>query len=161
MGTVPPFWYLAWGLGLGSQAAIFETMSAADMNLLIVGGYIAGRLIELAFHGLADCGLFSWRPFDAYFRLITGRRNPCLILLTVGWLAGRPDLGLYWVAVWTALSSLILLLRLTYALVLRVRNGRLQSWLRDSERAQRVHPRAYRTFSATQQAYRSASGGNA
>ncbi len=148
----PPFWYLAWGMGLAATAPVFESVSLATINYLIFGGYIAGRVIEGAFHALGACGLFSWRPFDAYFRLITARRNPCLILLTVGWLLGRPDLGLCWVALWTAGSSGILLLRLLQATWVRCRGEALQSWLANSNAATQ-HPTAFRTFSATRAAY--------
>ena len=33
----------------------------------------------------------AWRPFDSFFRLITARRNPNLLLLTGACLFGRPD----------------------------------------------------------------------
>lgn len=148
----PPFWYLAWGMGLAATVPVFESFSLATINYLIFGGYIAGRVIEGAFHSLGNCGLFSWHPFDAYFRLITGRRNPCLILLTVGWLLGRPDLGLLWVALWTAASSFILLLRLLQATWVRSRGEPLQSWLASTDAATQ-HPKAFRTFSATRAAY--------
>ncbi|MGI9325822.1 MAG: CDP-alcohol phosphatidyltransferase family protein [Pseudomonadales bacterium] len=148
----PPFWYWAWGMGLVTTAPVFESISLTTINYLIFGGYIAGRVIEGAFHSLASCGLFSWRPFDAYFRLITGRRNPCMILLTVGWALGRPDLGLLWVALWTAASSFILLLRLLQAAWIRSRSEPLQSWLASTDAATQ-HPRAFSTFSATRAAY--------
>ena len=48
--------------------------------------------------------IHCWRPIDSYFRTITARRNPNLILLTLGTLAGRPDIGLVLVAAWTACS---------------------------------------------------------
>ena len=118
-----------------------------------MGGYIGGRLVEGAFHALGTCDIFSWRPFDAYFRLITGRRNPCMILLGISLLLGRPDLGLYWVVWWTLLSTAILLLRLLYAAGVRARGGPLHSWLLNAEAAALQHPQAYRTFSSTRAAY--------
>jgi len=48
-----------------------------------------------------------WRPFDAYFRLVTARRNPCLIILTASALIGRPDWGFLAVTAWTVLTTSI------------------------------------------------------
>jgi len=81
--------------------------------------------------GLGEFGLFCWRPVDSYFRLITGRRNPCLLLLSVGTLLGRPDLGLVAVAIWTVLSSLFLLARLGMGGYTRLTKGPLMSWFAD------------------------------
>jgi len=91
----PPFWYLAWGAGLASYQ---PTILSPDLGVaiwIIFLGYIAGRLLEGSFQLLfGRFGIFSWKKLDSYSRLITARRNPCLILLTVGAIFGRPDLGL-------------------------------------------------------------------
>ena len=168
----PPFWYVAWGLGLDALEAMDpllwtlawdlglgtaqpEGMSVAMLCWLVAGGYVAGRLIEVAFHQLGHCGIFAWRPFDAWFRLIAARRNPCLVILTLGTAAGRPDLAFVGVVVWTLASSAILFLRLLYAAGVRWRSGQpLDSWLKDGTSAAREHARAWRTFSVTRGAYR-------
>lgn len=128
----PPLWYIAWGLGL---QAFHPGISGVTLDLvlwLILGGYIAGRLIEGVFLvWLGAFGIFCWRPIDSYIRLITARRNPNLILLTVSLVAGRPDLGLVAVAFWTIVSSLLLLLRVLLALRARIVSGPLRSWLAD------------------------------
>jgi hypothetical protein len=167
----PPFWYVAWGLGLGRLEAMDpllqtlarglglgpaqpEGISVAILCWLVAGGYVAGRLVEVAFHQLGHCGIFAWRPFDAWFRLITARRNPCLVILTLGTAAGSPDVAFVGVVVWTLASSGILSLRLLYAAGVRWRSGQpLDSWLKDGRRA-REHARAWRTFSVTRGAYR-------
>lgn len=149
----PPFWYVAWGFGLGSAQA--AGMPVELLCWLVGAGYVAGRLVEAAFHQLGDCGMFSWRPFDAWFRLVTARRNPCLVILTLGTAAGRTDLAFLGVVSWTLASSGIALLRLFYAAGVRWRSGHaLDSWLKDGELAARQHPHAWRTFSATRGAYR-------
>lgn len=149
----PPFWYIAWGLGLGATHA--AGMQVELLCWLVGAGYVAGRLIEAAFHQLGHCGMFSWRPFDAWFRLVTARRNPCLIILTLVTAAGRADLAFIGVVGWTLASSAIGFLRLLYAAGVRWRSGQpLDSWLKDGERAGREHPIAWRTFSATRGAYR-------
>src|SRR5690606_39043205 len=148
----PPFWYWLWGVGLGAYQPVLG-LAPTDLYWLIVGGYVVGRAVEGVFHVLGDASIFSWRPFDAYFRLITARRNPCLILLTLGLLIGRPDWGLVAVALWTAGTSAVLCLRLLHGVVVRLRHGPLQSWLADPEHAAERHRQAYRLFSGTQRAY--------
>ena len=147
----PPFWYWLWGLSLTPFEPIWGLGFDALLTLT-VGGYLAGRLIEAAFHALGSVSLFAWRPFDAYFRLITARRNPCLVILTLCLLVGAPVAGFALVALWTVLSSLVMLARLGIAVCSRIQSGALQSWLADPEAAQR-HPHAHRTFSSTRRAY--------
>jgi phosphatidylglycerophosphate synthase len=128
----PPIWYVAWGLGLGVYQVGVPELSLQSVLWVIIGGYIAGRLVELAFTlGLGKFGIFCWRPVDSYFRLITARRNPSLILLTGAALAGRADLGLLAVAFWTGFTSFFLLIRLITAGYVRVTSGPLHSWLLD------------------------------
>ncbi len=91
----PPIWYILWGLGLGVSQFNFIGVSMNAVFWLIVVGYVFGRLVEGAFLAwLGKFGIFCWRPIDSYFRLITARRNPCLILLTAGTLIGQPGLGI-------------------------------------------------------------------
>ena len=147
----PPFWYWCWGLSLVDYAGPFG-LDVNQMVIAVFAGYIGGRLVEATFHSLGPIGLFAWRPFDAYFRLFTARRNPCLVLLTVGGLLGSPALGFDLVVGWTVLSTAILLLRLVYAAAVRLSGGPLTSWLADPASRTR-YPRAHATFSATRSAY--------
>ena len=144
----PPLWYLAWGLGLEQFEPDLAWLSLDVILGLIVGGYVVGRLIEGAFQlWLGRFGIFSWRPLDSYFRLITARRNPNLILLTAATLlGGRPDLGLLAVAGWTVVTSLFLLLRLLYAWRERILHGPLHSWLAHPESLTSRAPLAVRLF---------------
>ena len=123
----PPFWYLAWAMGLVgsfSPALIWYDPVVA----IIIGGYILGRLLEgvflLAFH----LEIHSWRPIDSFFRTITARRNPNLILLTFGVLVGRPEQGFWLVAVWTVCSLGFHTLRLGQACVQRWRGRPIRTW---------------------------------
>ncbi len=147
----PPFWYWLWGLSVVNfeprLGVGFETLLAC-----MVGGYVAGRLIEGAFHALGNVSLFAWRPFDAWFRLFTARRNPCLLLMTGAWTLGEPGLGFELVALWTLVCSIVLLLRLAFAGYVRARSGPLTSWLAE-DAAQQHNPRSFRTFSSTRRAY--------
>lgn len=147
----PPFWYWLWGLSLGGVGSAWG-LSETELYIAIFAGYIGGRAIEAVFNLLGDTSIFAWRPFDAYFRLFTARRNPCLLLLTVAWALGSPEAGLWLVAVWTVVSTLVMLARLMYGVWIRLREGRLSSWLAAPDANQR-YPRAYETFSATRRAY--------
>ncbi len=148
----PPFWYVFWGMSLPSFAPVLG-LDRVDLYWLIGAGYLLGRLVEGAFDHFLRCAVFVWRPFDSYFRLITARRNPCLILLTVALALGRPDWGLVAVAAWTVLTTGVLLIRLAQGVAFRLRHGRLTSWLANESEARARHPRAYRTFSGTRAAY--------
>ena len=146
----PPFWYMLWGMSLTGP---LWGWSLVELYWWLFAGYIGGRLIEAAFHGLGPCSLFDWRPFDAYFRLITGRRNPCLIIMTVALALGRPDLAFLGVVGWTVVSTGVLLIRLAQATAVRMAGGPLTSWLADPEAAASNHPQAFRSFSRTRGAY--------
>ncbi|MCJ7830505.1 MAG: CDP-alcohol phosphatidyltransferase family protein [Desulfobacterales bacterium] len=131
----PPVWYILWGLGLEFSHPDGWGYSLSKVIWFIMIGYVAGRLVEGIFQwGLGRFGIFCWRPKDSYFRLVTARRNPNLILLTVSTLAGRPELGLLAVAFWTVLTSLLLLLRLMWAGYVRITQGPLKSWFMDVDR---------------------------
>ena len=128
----PPLWYLVWGLGLQTYDPWLLKISLMEAMGLIFGGYILGRLSEGAFHlWVSGFGVFCWKPFDSYFRLIVARRNPNMIFLTCSLLIGRPDLGLEIVAIWTVLSTVILLGRLGMAMLEKAMKGPVTSWLAD------------------------------
>ena len=112
----PPFWYIAWGIGLALDPPVIAGVALSTVFWIILAGYVGGRLCEGAFQlWIARFSIFTWRPFDSWFRLIAARRNPNMIMLTASLLAGRPDLGLLAVAAWTALSTALLLVRLLQA----------------------------------------------
>ena len=147
----PPFWYIAWGLSRENMA-LGQLATENELYWLILLGYIGGRLVEGAFHLFANCSIFTWRPFDAWFRLVTARRNPCLIIMTLTLLVGLADWSIIGVALWTGLTTLVLVLRLLQGFALSLRRGRLNSWLAEPD-AVAAHPRSFRTFSATAGAY--------
>src|SRR3546814_18894258 len=69
-----------------------------------------------------------WRPFDSFFRLITARRNPNLVILTVSALFGRPDIGMQIVAAWVLICFVIHGVVIVQGLLAKHR-GALTSWL--------------------------------
>lgn len=129
----PPLWYIAWGAG-----AIHATLSDAPPwlmvnSVIILGGYIGGRLLEGAFDFyLGKFPIYSWRPLDSFARLIIARRNPNLLLLSAAWIAGRPEVGLTAVAGWTVISTIFLVFRVAVAAYRRMNHGPLKSWLQQS-----------------------------
>ncbi len=83
---------------------------------------------------------------DSYFRLITARRNPCMIFLTAGALLGRPDAGLAAVTVWTVLTSVFLCMRLAMGLYRQRVDGAIKSWFLDIDPSKPSQPLAVRLF---------------
>ena len=128
----PPIWYALWGAGLGTASLAGTGIAVSQAAWVIFIAYTVGRLVEGSFQWtLGRFGIFCWRPLDSYFRLITARRNPNMIFLTMGFLGGRPDLGLLAVALWTIATTLFLLVRLAQAGYVNARRGPLRSWLKD------------------------------
>ena len=148
----PPFWYIFWGMSLVGLSP-FLGFDQGQMYILIVVAYVVGRLVEGVFPLLGDCSVFTWQPFDAWFRLVTARRNPCLIILTASVLIGRPDWGFIAVVAWTVLTTGILLIRLLQGAISRLRNGPLQSWLSADDVAQGPNAKAFSLFGSTRSAY--------
>jgi phosphatidylglycerophosphate synthase len=142
----PPLWYLAWGVGLTAFSPSISLLTLEITFGIILCGYILGRMVEGIFQWwLAGFVIFCWKPVDSYFRLITARRNPNLILLTGSFLLGRPDLGLEAVAIWTVGSTMILLARLLMAVWEKTTLGSLTSWLAAIDPVNR-HSLAVRMF---------------
>lgn len=122
----PPFWWWAWLVGL--SAAGFSLADSGLVLTAIVAGYVFQRVEEGIFMACFKMDMHVWKRFDSKFRLITARRNPNLLLLTAAVLAGRPDLGILAVAVWTVLSLVVHAVRIVQAALAR-RHGPLRSWL--------------------------------
>lgn len=122
----PPFWWWAWIVGLAHAG--FDLPASELVLGAIVSGYILQRIEEGIFIRCFKIQMHIWRSFDSRFRLITARRNPNLILLTLSVLIGRPDLGIIWVAVWTVLSLFVHAWRIVQALWTS-RTAPISSWL--------------------------------
>lgn len=122
----PPFWWWAWIAGL---AVAGYTLPDKDVVLAIVLiGYVAQRLEEGLFELMFGIAMHVWRPFDSFFRLITARRNPNLVILTLSVLFGRPDIGMQVVAVWVLICFVVHALVIVQGLLAK-RRGALSSWL--------------------------------
>ncbi|WP_076072996.1 CDP-alcohol phosphatidyltransferase family protein [Sphingomonas montana] len=125
----PPFWYVAWALGLYAWGLELSPPVFTATMAVIIGGYIAQRLIEGAFIALFGMHIHVWRKIDSDFRLVTARRNPNVVILA-GFLAvGRPDLSIVAVAWWTAISLVVHLSQMAQAAISRLRGRPIRSWL--------------------------------
>jgi phosphatidylglycerophosphate synthase len=146
----PPFWYLLWALGLDRLG---YDIAIGMVATLIFVGYIAGRLAELAFEKLCGGSIFTWQPFDSWFRLVTARRNPCLIILTVGLMVYGPVTALWGVIWWTLATTAVLWIRVYQGLNARqVSTEKLPSWL-ENPNARELYPLSHPVFSRTKGAY--------
>ena len=119
----PPIWWAAWAYGLAADLHGVELLM-----WIIVGGYLAGRLLEGVFLAAFKFEIFVWRPFDAFFRTIIARRNPNLLLLTAGVLYGRPGDGYAAVAVWTLVCIAVALARIVQAFRLKRAGVAIRPW---------------------------------
>ncbi len=109
--------------GEAAGALLVRGVNDVEQPALLVGRLLEG-LFMLSFGMETHC----WRPIDSLFRTITARRNPNMILLTVGALAGAPDLGMPMVAIWTAVSIGFHIVRLLQAFVARARGEVIAAW---------------------------------
>lgn len=124
----PPFWYYAWFAGLGPIIAAGLSWAL----WVVILGYVAGRLQEGLFIWRFDIEIHTWRPIDSWFRLITARRNPNLLILTVAALLRAPDTGLVLVALWTIASFVFHSVRIGQAFAAQLGGRAPASWLQVS-----------------------------
>lgn len=124
----PPFWWWAWMKGCAAVGLPLDPLWFDELLAIIVGGYVAQRLIEGWYLARYRIDMHTWRPFDSWFRLITARRNPNMVLLVASLLVGRPDIGIVAVAAWTLISLAVHLVRMVQAETAHRRTP-LVSWL--------------------------------
>jgi hypothetical protein len=148
----PPFWYVFWGISLVGMQPVLG-LDVYQLCWIVVIAYVSGRAIEGVFPFLGGPNVWTWRPFDAWFRLIVSRRNPCLIILTAGALIGRPDWGFIGVVGWMVICTAILFLRLLQGVFSRVTRGPITSWLSEDDVATGPNSLSFRVFGGTRGAY--------
>ncbi len=125
----PPFWYLAWGFGLAAYGTPLETGILSLVLWVLVVGYVVGRAVEGVFVRVFGMHIHVWQKIDSRFRLFTARRNPNMVVLTIAAIAGRPDIGLIAIAIWTVVCIIFHSVRLYAAMGIRKRDGVITSWL--------------------------------
>ncbi len=128
----PPIWYWCWAMGLGLSQITFihSTLPVMDWVWVMLAAYVGGRIFEGLFQLLFnDISIFCWKPIDSFHRLITARRNPCIIMLSLAVMMADPELGFMWVVAWSVISTSLLAARFLYACLVRVIKGPLESWI--------------------------------
>jgi phosphatidylglycerophosphate synthase len=126
----PPFWWWAWEHGLAAYGRPLTPFTATMVLGVIVGGYVAQRLIEgISIKRFEGMEIHVWRPLDSRFRLVTARRNPNMVILVASLLFGRPDVGIQLVAWWTLISLIFHAVRLAQMTELKARGQPVVSWL--------------------------------
>ncbi len=123
----PPFWYWAWIAGISTAGG--SLWQADIVTAIVIGGYVIQRLQEGAFEFFFGITPHVWRPFDSRFRLINARRNPNLVILMIGAVLGRPDIGMVAVAIWTLACIGVHFVQIAQAMALKLRSEPIRSWL--------------------------------
>jgi len=113
--TLPPFWWWAWLHGLGGVGRQLEEVYKGGLLVVIVGGHSAGRIIDGYFRWRFKMPLHQWQPFDRRFQRFAARRDINLLILLVSLLAGRPDVGIQLLALWSLLTLFVHAVRLAMA----------------------------------------------
>lgn len=122
----PPFWWWAWHVGCQQSGVTYPL--AESVLAVVVIGYVVLRLQEAAFILLFGMQIHVWRRFDSLFRLVVARRNPILILLSVGVIFGAPGIAMTAVAAWTLISIALHMVQTIQALQAR-RTQPIVSWM--------------------------------
>jgi len=125
----PPFWYVAWMLGLASAGTPLPDGWFGPLAWTVFATYIGGRLGEGYFQRRFGFHIHVWRRADSRFRLILARRNPNLVLLTLFAALGRPDIAVVSVAVWHGATLAAHVVQIGQAEWRASRSGELRSWL--------------------------------
>lgn len=125
----PPIWWWAWAEGCAAYGRPLGDATFWAVIATMLVGYVAQRLIEGAFIVRFGMHIHVWERFDSRFRLVTARRNPNMVILFAALLIARPDWGIVGVAVWTAVSLLVHLVRLFQAMAMKARGRAVESWL--------------------------------
>ncbi|MEG3165809.1 CDP-alcohol phosphatidyltransferase family protein [Sphingomonas sp. PB2P19] len=125
----PPFWWWAWAAGCAPYGRPLDDTTFWWVIGAMAFGYVAQRLIEGAFIVRFGMHIHVWERFDSWFRLITARRNPNMVILFACLVIARPDWGIIGVAVWTVISLIAHVVRLIQAIAARARGATITSWL--------------------------------
>jgi len=126
----PPFWYYAWSIGLAAAGFSWSTSFFWLVFAAIMGGYLVQRIMEGIAIKWLGIEIHIWRPIDTFFRSITARRNPNLVIMMIGAIIGRPDWGLLGVAAWTIICLVLHGVQLIQAFAAKQSGKPLETWMK-------------------------------
>ncbi len=103
----PPFWYIAWFVGLGSNL-IWPQFWTDPMSLAMVAiiiGYLLDRLFEGIFMRKYGFHIHVWKKFNSMLRFFIARRNPNMFIFMIGialtaWYPNSGKIAFITIAVW-------------------------------------------------------------
>ncbi|HJR82802.1 MAG TPA: CDP-alcohol phosphatidyltransferase family protein [Sphingomicrobium sp.] len=120
----PPIWWYCLAHGVAAiDPAQGGNIWAAFW--IILGCYVVGRIVEIAFHRLFGFNQYIWKRFDSRFRLIVSRRNIILLIMTAGLIVGATTGAFLLCAAWSIVSTIIQVVRIGQAHASRP----ITSWL--------------------------------
>lgn len=99
----PPFWYVAWAIGLGATS-LSDTLGQAAIWLFVF--YIADRLVLMVAKWRFGRGLHALTPMDGSVRTWIARRNVNVAIFTLGLLIGAGAGAFVMVTVWQGVTFL-------------------------------------------------------
>lgn len=107
----PPLWYLAWalglaGLGLAPPLATAMAVPVVQAAVVLVGFYVADRLVLAIYKARFGRGLHAHAPIDGLVRTVISRRNINLPLFTLGLVLGLGLETFYVIVAWQVLTVL-------------------------------------------------------
>ena len=111
----PPIWWGCLAIGLLKISPQIHHTNIIIASVIIVGGYLLGRLAEERFKKKFGFNAYLWQSFDSKLRLFIARRNVNLLILSLGVLSGQLLYSVYFMALWTCLSIGAQYLRLLLA----------------------------------------------
>ncbi len=125
----PPFWYLAWFVGLGGAFATSDVLFLALLAICV--GYVVDRLIEGVFLAQHGFHIHVWTKFNSWLRFFIARRNPNTFIFMLGILASViwPEAGKWAfliIALWTWVCIAANILTVIAGTIAK---GPLSSWM--------------------------------
>ncbi|MEM7710021.1 MAG: CDP-alcohol phosphatidyltransferase family protein [Pseudomonadota bacterium] len=97
----PPFWYIAWAIGLGATGLSHPLGLAA---ILLFMFYVADRLVLMVAKRHFGCGLHTMSATDAFARTWIARRNVNVAIFTLGLILGLGPGAFVAVAAWQGIT---------------------------------------------------------
>ncbi len=97
----PPFWYIAWAIGLGATA-MSDPLGIA--TILLFAFYVGDRLVLMAAKSRFGRGLHTMTETDAFARTWIARRNVNVAIFTVGLIVGAGAGAFMAVAAWQGVT---------------------------------------------------------